>query len=169
MAMNFSELSGLKQWATVLLGGALVTGALYFTAFKSQNDKNAAAEKAVQDKVKENNELESYRPKLKDMERQLAWGMGKPGEDALLSAQSDTEAYYGRLGKAQEFSWRAVESARRADANETSALWRANAAVREAEFGNSAQARRAANAALAIAAVVSLLWSSTRTIRKAPG
>ncbi len=72
MAMNFSELSGLKQWATVLLGGALVTGALYFTAFKSQNDKNAAAEKAVQDKVKENNELESYRPKLKDMERQLA-------------------------------------------------------------------------------------------------
>jgi eukaryotic-like serine/threonine-protein kinase len=39
-----------------------------------------------------------------------------------------------------------------ADANETSALWRANAAVREAEFGNLAQARRAANAALAIAA-----------------
>src|ERR1700686_2280478 len=72
MAMNFSELSGLKQWATVILGGALVTGALYFTAFKSQSDKNAAAEKAVQDKVKENNELESYRPKLKDMERQLA-------------------------------------------------------------------------------------------------
>jgi len=26
----------------------------------------------VQDKVRENNELESYRPKLKDMERQLA-------------------------------------------------------------------------------------------------
>ena len=72
MAMNFSELSGLKQWGAVILGGALVTGALYFTVFKSQSDKNAAAEHAVQDKVKENNELESYRPKLKDMERQLA-------------------------------------------------------------------------------------------------
>jgi type IV pilus assembly protein PilO len=72
MAMNFSELSGVKQWGTVVLGGALVTGALYFTVFKSQSDKNALAEHAVQEKVKENNELESYRPKLKDMERQLA-------------------------------------------------------------------------------------------------
>jgi type IV pilus assembly protein PilO len=72
MAMNFSELSGLKQWGAVIVGGALVTVALYFTVFKSQSDKNAVAEHAVQDKVRENNELESYRPKLKDMERQLA-------------------------------------------------------------------------------------------------
>jgi type IV pilus assembly protein PilO len=72
MAMNFSELSGIKQWAAVLAGGALVTGALYFTVFKSQSDKNATALHAVQDKVRENNELEAYRPKLKDIERQLA-------------------------------------------------------------------------------------------------
>src|ERR1700674_3984838 len=72
MAMNFSELSGLKQWGAVLVGGALVTTALYFTVFKNQNDKNTAAQHELQDKVRENNELESYRPKLKDMERQLA-------------------------------------------------------------------------------------------------
>lgn len=72
MATNFNELSGLKQWAAVLAGAALVTAALYYVVFKSQSDKNAAAEHAVQDKVRENNELESYRPKLKDMERQLA-------------------------------------------------------------------------------------------------
>jgi len=72
MAMNFSELSGIKQWAAVLVGGALVTTALYFTVFKSQSDSNAKAEHAVQDKVRENNELEAYRPKLKDIERQLA-------------------------------------------------------------------------------------------------
>jgi type IV pilus assembly protein PilO len=72
MATNFSELSGLKQWGAVLAGGALVTTALYFTVFKSQSDKNAAAQHLVQEKVRENNELESYRPKLKDMERQLA-------------------------------------------------------------------------------------------------
>jgi len=72
MAMNFSELSGVKQWGVLILGGALVTAALYFTVFKSQSDKNAAAQHAVNDKVRENNELESYRPKLKDMERQLA-------------------------------------------------------------------------------------------------
>src|SRR5258708_22021023 len=72
MSTNFSELSGLKQWGALLAGGALVTVALYFTMFKSQSDKNALAQHAVQDKVRENNELESYRPKLKDMERQLA-------------------------------------------------------------------------------------------------
>jgi type IV pilus assembly protein PilO len=72
MAMNFGELSGVKQWAAVVAGGAIVTAALYFTVFKSQSDRNAAAEHALQDKVRENNELESYRPKLKDMERQLA-------------------------------------------------------------------------------------------------
>jgi type IV pilus assembly protein PilO len=72
MAMNFNELSGIKQWAALLAGGALVTAALYYTVFKNQSDKNAVAQHALQDKVRENNELESYRPKLKDMERQLA-------------------------------------------------------------------------------------------------
>jgi type IV pilus assembly protein PilO len=69
---NFSELSGIKQWGAVLVGGALVTAALFFTVFKTQSDKNAAAEHTLQDKVRENNELESYRPKLKDMEQQVA-------------------------------------------------------------------------------------------------
>ena len=69
---NFSELSGIKQWATVLLGGAIVSGALYFTMFKSQSEKNAAAQHALDDKIKENNELESYRPKLKQIDQQLA-------------------------------------------------------------------------------------------------
>jgi type IV pilus assembly protein PilO len=72
MAMNFSELSGIKQWAAVLAGGALVTVALYFTVFKSQSDKNLAAQHDLDKKIQENNELESYRPKLKDIERQLA-------------------------------------------------------------------------------------------------
>ncbi len=72
MAMNFSELSGIKQWAAMLAGGALVTVGLYFMVFKSQSDKNVKAEHEVQDKVRENNELEAYRPKLKDIERQLA-------------------------------------------------------------------------------------------------
>ena len=69
---NFSELSGIKQWGAVIAGGALVTAALYFTVFKSQNEKNAAAQHALEDKIRENNELESYRPKLKQIEQQLA-------------------------------------------------------------------------------------------------
>ena len=44
------------------------------------------------------------------MEQQVAWGAGKPGdEDLLLSTQSDTEAYYGRMNKARDFSRRAMD------------------------------------------------------------
>src|SRR2546425_4339094 len=86
------------------------------------------------------------------MEQQLAWGSGKPGdEDILLSAQSDTEAYHGRLTKARDFSRRAVDSAVRADSRETAALWQVNAALREAEFGNAPAAKQGVTAALALA------------------
>jgi serine/threonine protein kinase/Flp pilus assembly protein TadD len=85
------------------------------------------------------------------MQQQLAWGAGRSREeDWLLSAQSDTEAYFGRLAKAREFSRRAVDSALRADAKETAALWQANAALREAEFGNANSARENAMAALSL-------------------
>lgn len=85
------------------------------------------------------------------MQQQLARMTGRPGEeDWLLSAQSDTEAYFGRLANARELSRRAVELARRADANETAAIWQVNAALREAEFGNAAAARQQAAAALAL-------------------
>jgi serine/threonine protein kinase/predicted Zn-dependent protease len=87
------------------------------------------------------------------MQRQFDWASGKPGaEDVLLSAQSDTEAFHGRLQKAREFSRRAVESANRNDARETAAVWQVDAALREAQFGNPAQARQAADAALRLAA-----------------
>jgi eukaryotic-like serine/threonine-protein kinase len=86
-----------------------------------------------------------------EMERQLSWAAGKPGaEDLLLSFQSDTEAYYGRLKSAQVFTRRAVGSAVRADSKETAAMWQANASLREAEFGNFANARQAASDALAL-------------------
>jgi tetratricopeptide (TPR) repeat protein len=68
----------------------------------------------------------------------------------LLSFQSDTEAYYGHLSKARDFSRRAVDAAVRADSRETAAIWQINAAVREAEFGNVAAARQGVAAALAL-------------------
>jgi len=83
------------------------------------------------------------------MEQQVAWAADKPGiEDTLLSAQSDTEAYYGRLGKARDFSRRAAESAFRSDSKETAALWKVNAALREAELGNAGFARQGVSEAL---------------------
>ena len=86
------------------------------------------------------------------MAQQVEWAAGKPGdEDVLLSAQSDTEAYFGRLTKARDYTRRASDSAIRADSKETAAVWQVNAALREAEFGNFAAAKEAVSAALALA------------------
>lgn len=69
---NFNELSGIKQWAAAVGVAALITVALYFTLFKSQREANAAAQVNLDAKLRENAELESYKPKLVDIERQLA-------------------------------------------------------------------------------------------------
>ncbi|HKD02551.1 MAG TPA: type 4a pilus biogenesis protein PilO [Terriglobales bacterium] len=69
---NFSELSGVKQWGALLLGGVVLTVALHFTMFKSQREANATAQANLDAKLQENRELESYRPKLAEIERQVA-------------------------------------------------------------------------------------------------
>jgi serine/threonine protein kinase/tetratricopeptide (TPR) repeat protein len=88
---------------------------------------------------------------IAEMDRQVAWAAGKPGtEDMLLSFQSDTEAYYGHLSRARDFSRRAVDAAVRTDSKETAAIWQVNAALREAEFGNLAAAKQDVSAALTL-------------------
>ena len=87
------------------------------------------------------------------MEEQVAWSTGKPGiEEVLLSYEADTAAYSGRLGKAREFSRRAVAAAARAQEKETAAGYEAAASLREALFGNPSESRERASAALALSA-----------------
>jgi DNA-binding winged helix-turn-helix (wHTH) protein/Flp pilus assembly protein TadD len=87
------------------------------------------------------------------MARQEAWAAGKPGvEDVLQAGQADTAAYSGSLGKARELSRQAVASAERADEKETAAGYEAEAALREALFGNAPKARQRSAAALALSA-----------------
>jgi len=69
---NFNEMSGIKQWAAVLGVALVLSVALYFTVFKNQRDANAAAQASLETKLRENAELEAYRPKLAEIERQLA-------------------------------------------------------------------------------------------------
>ena len=69
---NFGEMSGVKQWAVLLAGAALISGALYFTLFKTQREANATAQHNLEVKLHENAELEAYKPKLAEIERQLA-------------------------------------------------------------------------------------------------
>jgi serine/threonine protein kinase/tetratricopeptide (TPR) repeat protein len=87
-----------------------------------------------------------------EMERQVAWAAGRPGEeDLMLSIHADTQAYYGRLGKARDLARRATDSAVRSDAKETGAQWLVLQGLREVEVGNLDAARQAVARALALA------------------
>jgi serine/threonine protein kinase len=88
-----------------------------------------------------------------EMKRQVAWAADKPGwDDVLLASEANTAAYSGQLGKAREFSRRAVASAERAQEKETAAGYEAEASLREALFGNAEPARQRAAAALTLSA-----------------
>jgi serine/threonine protein kinase/Flp pilus assembly protein TadD len=101
------------------------------------------------------------------MQQQLEWAAGRPGDEAyFLNMQSDTEAYYGRLEKAREFSRRAVQSAIRADLKDTAAHWQALAALRQAMFGNSQGAERDVVAALALSRDGSVISVSAETLAR---
>jgi serine/threonine protein kinase/predicted Zn-dependent protease len=67
-------------------------------------------------------------------------------QDILLSSQSDTEAFHGRLRKAREFLLRAVESASQNGAQARAMEWQVHAALWEAELGHRGAARRLAAA-----------------------
>ena len=83
------------------------------------------------------------------MAQQVAWASGKAGwEDVLAAEEADSDAYSGHLRKARELSRRAVASAEQAEEKETAAGYEADAALREALFGNAAEARQRTAAAL---------------------
>jgi eukaryotic-like serine/threonine-protein kinase len=87
-----------------------------------------------------------------EMAKQVNWAKDQPGiEDALIAAEADVAAYYGQLSKAREFSRQAVASALKEGEKETASGYEADAALREALFGNAAEAKQRAAAALALA------------------
>ena len=85
------------------------------------------------------------------MAQQVAWLAGKPDAEAvLLHLEADTAAYTGRLGQARDFSRQAVASAKRSGEKELAAAREADAALREALFGNLAEARKGTTEALSL-------------------
>jgi eukaryotic-like serine/threonine-protein kinase len=86
------------------------------------------------------------------MQQQVAWAAEKAnGEDTMLAAQSDTEAYFGRLQNARQLTQRAVETAQKAELPESAATWEVEAGMREAALGNLPEARKDALEALKLA------------------
>ena len=77
------------------------------------------------------------------MAEQVSWAAGKPGsESVMLSSESGTAAYEGKLVKARDLSRRASTSAQRAGDKEMSADCEAAAALWEALYGNASEARQ---------------------------
>jgi serine/threonine protein kinase len=77
------------------------------------------------------------------MTRELDWAKGKSEIEAwMLYFESCTNSYFGRLAKAREITERASTSAIAENQKEAAASYRADAALREALFGNTARARQ---------------------------
>jgi eukaryotic-like serine/threonine-protein kinase len=140
---------------------APVSGALYgnmiqmYSFMGRLNDAKASYQRSVENKVEDPfvrtvlYGLAFLDGDTSEMQKQAAWAQGKQGwEDILLTYESDTEGFNGALAKARDLSRQAAKSAAKAGEAETAAWWQMNAALREAEFLNVAQARAEANAAL---------------------
>jgi len=84
--------------------------------------------------------------------QQQKWFASQPDYEHFdLSLESDSEAYAGHLGKARELTKSSVASAIQADSKESGAIWQENAALREAAFGNPADAKQTAAGGLKLA------------------
>jgi eukaryotic-like serine/threonine-protein kinase len=96
-------------------------------------------------------ELAFLRHDPQKMEDQAVWAAGKQTQESiLLYFEANTAAYTGQLAKARQLSQQAVASAQRAGEKERAAGSEAAAAMWEALYGNSAEAKARASAALAL-------------------
>jgi serine/threonine protein kinase/tetratricopeptide (TPR) repeat protein len=109
--------------------------------------------------------LAYHRGDTAEMARQFAWSVtNKKDLDLAFFREFETEASRGRLGKAREFSRRAVETARQNDMQEGAAYWKALAAFRQASFGNLTEARRGATEALSASTGRDVLFNSAMAL-----
>lgn len=75
------------------------------------------------------------------MNREVEWVKGKPEEYAAPLWQAEVSAFSGQLRKAKEFSTSAFDLAQRRDLKEVSARIAAEAALRDAQFGDCSKVK----------------------------
>jgi eukaryotic-like serine/threonine-protein kinase len=93
--------------------------------------------------------LAFYKGDQAAMQRAAARGTDNPeSADWMTNAEAFVLAYSGRLRQARTMTRRAVDMERQAHQPERGAMYEAGAAIREAFFGNAAEARLRASAAL---------------------
>lgn len=129
---------------------------------------DAARRKADETLLPERYQLAFLKDDQQAMVRCLNEAAGKPGiEDALLSRQSDTEGFHGRLSRAREYAQRASASALRSGSKETAAAWEADEAMLEAELGDSYDAIQDAKHVLALAPTKEIQIAAAVTMARA--
>ena len=75
-----------------------------------------------------------------EMARQVEAAADKPGiEDRLLAEDANSAAWYGKMKRARELSYRAMDLAQRTDAKEAAAMYQAMLALGEVEVGQTGQ------------------------------
>jgi tetratricopeptide (TPR) repeat protein len=83
------------------------------------------------------------------LQKTVAWANDRPEDQSLLLYyEADTAAYRGQLSKARELSRQCIAAAQLANSPERVAGYEAAEALREALFGNGAEAKKLAAAAL---------------------
>jgi DNA-binding winged helix-turn-helix (wHTH) protein/Tfp pilus assembly protein PilF len=98
---------------------------------------------------------------LPGMARQIRSVDGDPDfEGQMLEQEADTAAYGGHLKESRNLSRSAVESATRGHKKETATSFQANAALREALYGNVTEVSSLATSALAIPTGRSVLYAT---------
>ncbi|MGC2422644.1 MAG: protein kinase [Candidatus Acidiferrales bacterium] len=96
-------------------------------------------------------EIAFLRNDTAEMARQVAWWEDKAaGENVPLALEASTAAYSGKLEQARDLSRQAVAAAENAQEEELAARYETDAAWREALFGNAAEAKSLAAAALSL-------------------
>jgi serine/threonine protein kinase/tetratricopeptide (TPR) repeat protein len=123
--------------------------AQYFLAVEKPDEARAVLDQATQLNLHDVNiqldeyELAFYLEDAASISRLLAGAAQFPGvEDTLLAQQAATEDRAGRLDAGAEYAAKAGAVALHSGAPETSAMWLAEEAVRQAELGRPAVARR---------------------------
>ena len=123
--------------------------AQFFLAVEKPDEAHAVLDQANQLGLHDVNiqldeyELAFYRDDKATLNKLLAGAAQFPGvEDTLLAQQAATEDRAGKLDAGAEFAAKAGAVATRSGAPETSATWTAEEAVRQAEMGRAAEARR---------------------------
>jgi DNA-binding winged helix-turn-helix (wHTH) protein/tetratricopeptide (TPR) repeat protein len=97
-----------------------------------------------------------------------AWGEGKRGAEALfVCAESRTEAFNGRMGKAGQLSQNAVELAMHTRAPQSAAECTIGEALQESEIGNPGRAQQRVVEALALGTALGIKTSSALALARA--